>query len=106
MENFDAVGGWRESYSRNGGDLIDSEVTMPSGVRLYGAASIKKHLLENREIFTRCLLTKILEYGAGRSLSLGDQRIVEELVALEPDEGYRFRDLIVAAVTSDVFLNK
>ena len=63
-------------------------------------------LLERQHIFTNCLLTKMLEYGAGRELSLGDQRIVKQLVASTPQDGYRFQELIVAAVCSDVFLMK
>ena len=69
-----------------------------------GVGSIKKRLLAKPEIFTRCLLTKLLEYGAGRKLSVGDQRIVDELVLFAPKDGYRFQDLIVAATTSKVFL--
>ena len=76
---------------------------MPDGTALDGAPSIRKHLLANRDIFTRCLLTKLLEYGAGRKLSVGDQQVVETMVKAEPAEGYRFRDLIEAAVNSEVF---
>ena len=79
---------------------------MPSGVKLAGPLSIKAHLLEHRELFTRCLLTKLLEFGAGRQLSIGDRRIVNELVAAEPAEGYRFGDLIEAALCSEVFVTK
>ena len=103
LENYDAVGGWRGKYI---GDErpIDASATMPDGTRLVGADSIKKMLLDNPEIFTRCLLTKLLEYGAGRKLSVGDEHVVDELVKAEPENGYRFQDLIVIAATSKVFL--
>ena len=106
LENYDAIGGWRENYLGESKVDIDASSTLPDGTQLDGAASIKNHLLENREIFTHCLLTKLLEYGAGRTLSVGDRRVVEELVAAEPTEGYRFKDLIIAAINSDVFRAK
>ena len=103
LENYDAVGGWRSNYS---GDKspIDATSTMPDGTGLNGAGSIKQILLAKPEIFTRCLLTKLLEYGVGRKLSIGDQRMVDELVASAPNGGYRLQDLVVAATTSRVFL--
>ena len=85
---------------------IDASTILPDGTSLSGVASIRQHLLANREIFTRCLLTKLLEYGAGRKLSVGDQRVVSDLVEGEPAEGYRFQDLIQEAINSEVFRAK
>ena len=105
LENYDAIGGWRDRYQ---GDQtpIDATTTMPNGRQLVGADSIKDTLLSQPEIFTRCLLTKLLQYGTGRELSVGDQRVVDHLVASAPKDGYRFQDLIVEATTSDVFRAK
>ena len=106
LENFDAVGGWRTSYPVQKDVLIDPSSKLPDGTQLNGAESIRNHLLKNREIFTRCLLTKLLEYGSGRKLSVGDRKFVEILVEAEPAEGYRFEDLIEVAVLSEVFRAK
>ncbi len=106
MENYDAIGGWRTTYEEKKGPEIDATSALPDGTALTGVSSIKQHLLENREIFTHCLLTKLLEYGAGRKLSVGDRRVVSELVAAEPTEGYRFQDLIETAIQSEVFRAK
>ena len=105
LENYDAIGGWRTKYPGQSA-AIDARSTMPDGTALDGVESIKHHLMTNRAIFTRCLITKLLEYGTGRKLSVGDQRIVEELVTNEPKEGYRFGDLIESVVTSDAFRAK
>ena len=106
LENYDAIGGWREHYVGDTEAAIDASSTLPDGTQLNGAASIKRHLLDNPEIFTRCLVTKLLEYGAGRELSVGDRRIVDQIVANEPNSGYRFQDLIIAAIESEVFRAK
>lgn len=105
LENFDAIGGWRKTYVAQK-EPIDAATTMPDGTRLNGPDSIRKVLLERPNIFTRCLLTKLLEYAAGRKLSVGDQRIVADLVRRAPKAGYRFQDMIVSAVSSDVFRSK
>ena len=60
--------------------------------------------MANPHIFTKCPPTKLMEDGAGRQLSVGDERIVTELVRSSPEDGYGFVDLIVAATTSEVFL--
>ncbi|WP_442508379.1 DUF1592 domain-containing protein [Novipirellula sp. SH528] len=105
LENFDAVGGWRDKYIGQK-QPIDAKATMPDGTQLSGVDSIRQVLLDKPEIFIRCLLVKLLQYGAGRELSVGDQRVVNAIVKAEPDGGYRFQDLIVAATTSNVFRAK
>lgn len=103
LENYDAIGGWRTAYPGKVGSAIDPKSKLPDGTTLDGATSIKQHLLANREVFTHCLLTKLLEYGAGRKLSVGDKRVVEALVNAEPEGGYRFQELIEIAIKSEVF---
>ncbi len=105
LENYDAIGGWRSSYKADTSS-IDASTTMPDGTALDGPVSIKDLLNKRPEIFTKCLLTKLLEYGAGRGISVGDKRIVEEIVKAEPAEGYGFQDLILRAVETEVFRAK
>ena len=42
----------------------------------------------------------------GREETAADQPVIEDLVAKFRDSGYRFRELIVALVTSDLFLQR
>lgn len=105
LENYDGIGGWRDTYLGEKRPIDVSSIT-PEGHALNGPQSIKDDLLARPEYFTRCLITKFLEYSAGRELSVGDERIVEALVDAEPEDGYRFRDLIIAAIMSEVFLAK
>ena len=53
-----------------------------------------------------CWFPRHLQYGAGRKLTVGDERIVDAIVKAEAADGYRFQDLIVAATTSAVFQTK
>lgn len=102
LEHYDAIGGWRSRYP-SAPTPIDAQTELPDGTRLDGAGSIKQYLQTNRDIFTRCLLVKLLEYGTGRPLSVGDKQIVGATVRAEPEVGYLFQDLIVLAIGSDVF---
>jgi hypothetical protein len=105
LENYDAIGGWRNSYVGQK-QPIDATAKMPDGTRLDGVASLRKVLLKQPEFFSRCLLVKLLEYGTGRKLSVGDQRVVDEMIKAAPKDGFRFQDMIIAATNSAVFRAK
>ncbi|HZL99154.1 MAG TPA: DUF1588 domain-containing protein [Planctomycetota bacterium] len=102
LENYDAAGNWRTSYSR-GSNPVDPTGELPDGVRLAGPQDLKRHLLAHSGMLTRCLATKLLEYATGRRMSVGDARVVDQIVQDEARDGYGFRDLLVALVQSEVF---
>lgn len=111
LENYDAAGNWRSRYVRRSlepdvsvaPEPIDSTSELPDGASLAGPHDLKQHLLSHSAMFTRCLATKLLEYATKRRLSVGDARVVEQIVQNEPPGGYGFRDLLVAIVQSEAF---
>lgn len=125
LENYDAIGGWRTRYQRSyrvsdakatHEDLPDSSKDvqalsvsidptgqLPDGFELEGPEDIKNYLLANRELFTRCLTTKLFEYGTGREPTMGDRNVIDQIVSREPESGYRMIDLITELVRSDSF---
>jgi hypothetical protein len=125
LENYDALGGWRDRYqeiyqiaddemeSKVEGDVpsetfaletfIDASGMLPDGTALSGPKEIKEYLFANRELFTRCLTTKLFEYGTGREPSLGDRRVIDQIVSREPESGYGMIDLIKALIQSESF---
>lgn len=129
LENFDPVGRWRDHYpiyvqpadgeealkeqfyantgkGTKDGPKIDSVAMLPDGTRLNDVTDLKRYLLENDEIFAKCLTGKLVVYATGRPLSFGDRRVVEQLVKNVRSDGNGFRDLIVAIVQSDAFRAK
>ena len=127
MEQFDPVGRWREFYpiytegaseklneefySSQGegtrlGRRIDTSAIMPDGTALNDVTDLKVYLLNNMELFTSCLIEKLLIYSTGRGLSFGDRRVVQSLTndMLDGDPG--FQDLIVSVVLSKSFLTR
>lgn len=125
LENYDAIGGWRtayqETYQAQDSEVekdsesnlprekpllalpVDTAGELPDGVELSGPRDIKEYLLANRELFTRCLATKLFEYGTGREPTLGDRRVIDQIVSREPESGYGMIDLITELVQSDSF---
>jgi Protein of unknown function (DUF1592)/Protein of unknown function (DUF1588)/Protein of unknown function (DUF1585)/Protein of unknown function (DUF1587)/Protein of unknown function (DUF1595)/Ca-dependent carbohydrate-binding module xylan-binding/Planctomycete cytochrome C len=100
LENYDAVGGWRD---QDGGAAVDSSGTLPSGESFRGPEELKKILKAHTRQFTRCLSEKMLTYALGRGLEEYDRCAVDQIVkSLEADR-YRFSTLILAIVKSDPF---
>lgn len=111
LENYDAVGGWRNSYyledgSRDPDRPVESSSRMADGTLLAGAQDIKGYLMANPGRFTRALAGLLLEYGTGREPTRPDRMALDRIVAAEPDGGYGVRDLIARLVASDAFRTK
>jgi hypothetical protein len=102
LENFDALGCWRDSEA---GLPIDSSGQLPIGQTFRGASELKSALLTRRDEFALCLAEKMLIYALGRGLDRGDRRAVVQIVTRLRRKEYRFSALILAVVESDLFLN-
>ena len=104
MENFDAVGAWRD---RDGRFEVNASGELPGGRKFDGADELMQILVEEKKTeFCRCLAGKLLTYGLGRGLSSYDRCTINDIVlALEKDD-YRFESLIQAIVSSDPFMQR
>jgi hypothetical protein len=102
LENFDAVGVWRDSED---GQPIDSSARLPGGPTFSGPAELKAALALRREAFTRCLAEKMLTYALGRGLDRADRRAVDQIVARLARNEDRFSALILGVVECGPFLN-
>jgi len=102
LENFDAVGAWRDVDER--GDPIDSRGTLPSGVELDGVSSLRAWLLEYDEQFVRTVTEKLMSYALGRPLEYFDQPTVRQIVRDAEDGGYRWSAIILGIAKSPAFL--
>jgi len=102
LENFDAVGGWRDVDEH--GDPVDSRGTLPSGVELDGVASLRAFLLEYEEQFVRTVTEKLMSYALGRPLEYFDQPTVRQIVRDAEAGGYRWSSIILGIAKSPAFL--
>jgi hypothetical protein len=100
MENFDAVGLWRD---RDGPFIIDPKGQLPEGTPLNGPDGLKQVLLDRKGQFIQCLTEKLLTYAIGRGVEFDDTCTVKEIGAAAEKDGYKFDALITALVKSDAF---
>ena len=100
LEQFDAIGRWRETY--RGGEAIEAGGTLSNGTEISGPDGLRRYLGDNEQLFQRTLCRKLLGYALGRRESLADTFLIEEL--LESADGeLRFASLVEKIVTSDQF---
>ena len=100
MENFDAIGRWRET---EGGAAIDASGSLPGGVDFDGVAGLRRALLDRPEVFVGTLTEKLLIYALGRGLDYTDAPAVRAIVHAAADDDYRLASLILGVVQSAPF---
>ena len=100
MENFDAVGRWRD---RDAGNPIDASGVFPGGVKFDGMAGLKAALLSHPEEFVSTLAEKLLMYGIGRNVQYYDQPAVRAIVKESARNNYTFSSLVLGVVKSVPF---
>jgi mono/diheme cytochrome c family protein len=100
MENFDAVGRWRE---KEGAKRIDASGTLPGGESFAGPAELKKLLAGRKEDFARTLAEKMFVYALGRGLERFDRREVKAVVDALAKNEWRFSTLVTQIVESYPF---
>ena len=100
LENFDAVGKWREKYK---GNLdIDAAGKLPGGGGFTTLPEFRRLLLMRKDQFNRCLTEKLLTYALGRQLGINDRPEIDHILD-QLDENSGLRDLIRLIVTSETF---
>ena len=77
MENFDAVGRWRD---RDAGSPIDASGVFPDGATFDGMAGLKAALLSHPEEFVSTVTEKLLMYALGRNVQYYDRPAVRAIV--------------------------
>ena len=101
LENFDAVGRWRDG---DAGAPINATGALPGGVTFEGPDGLKEYLLTRKDDFVRNLAVKLLSYALGRGLTEADGCAVDAIVERVRAADYSSRELIFAVVESDPFL--
>ncbi len=104
LENFDAIGRWRDKDDN--GELIDASGELPGGLRFSSPRELKAIFSGQTDKLTRNLLEKLLAYALCRKLEGYDEIIVDELMGDIAADGYRLQTLISAVVTSYPFTHR
>ena len=100
MENFDAIGRWRET---DGGAEINSTITL-SGKTIDSPRALREALLvEGHNEFIRTVTEKLLTYALGRGVGYYDAPTIRRIVHDIADDDYRWSALVQAVVESQQF---
>lgn len=100
LDNFNAVGRWRE---KQGDQLLDVTGVLPTGEKLNGAADLKKVMLARKGDFVRNLTEQMLTYALGRELADYDDCTVRDITTRLASDDHRFSTLILEIIKSDPF---
>lgn len=104
LENFNAVGAWREHYGKGGkGKAVDATGRMASGESFDGVVEMRGLLMQREERFTHALASKLLAYALGHPATVKERVAIDEIVSANAHSGGRFADLITEICTSQVF---
>ncbi|HLK64844.1 MAG TPA: DUF1588 domain-containing protein [Bryobacteraceae bacterium] len=103
LENYDFIGRWRE---RDNGKPVDNKGELPDGTIVQGPESLKKALLDRKDLFVRNLTSKMLGYALGRGLTLQDSCTVDHIVSELRENDYRAQKLVELVIMSVPFQNE
>ena len=101
MENFDAIGRWRERDDAR--RRIDVSGSLPGGLAFEGVAGLRGALLARPELFVRTLTEKLLTFALGRGVDYGDAPAVRQILREAARDDNRFSSLVLAVVKSTPF---
>jgi Protein of unknown function (DUF1592)/Protein of unknown function (DUF1588)/Protein of unknown function (DUF1595)/Protein of unknown function (DUF1585)/Protein of unknown function (DUF1587) len=104
LENFDAIGRWREKDDT--GLSVDPTGELPGKITFQQPKDLKRIISARREEVTRALTHQMLAYALCRNLDGYDEVVVDDLTAALAKDGYRLQSLIVRVATSYPFLNR
>ena len=100
MENFDAVGQWRDL---DDGKPIDVSGVLPDGTKFAGMGELKKIILKDPERFVSAVTQKLLMYAIGRNVQYYDEPAVRAIVRDAAAHNYTFASLVLGVVKSVPF---
>ncbi len=100
LENFDAVGRYRET---DGGTPLDVNGELPDGAKFTGSTALAGVLKQKRTEFARSISDRLLTYALGRGLEYYDRCTVRRIADQLEAGDFRFSALVAGIVRSEAF---
>jgi hypothetical protein len=100
LENFDAVGAWRDL---DAGGPVDSGGRLPDGTTLGGVGDLRTALAADPQVFAGTVVEKLMIYALGRGLTANDMPVVRGILRAAEGNEYRFESLVMGVVDSPAF---
>lgn len=111
LENYDAIGQWRERFNGEGfrgsqAPALDNSGTFLDGTKFATLEEYKAALMTQKNKFARAFSVKLLTYALGRPVGYTDRAVIDALVDSLKKSDYRIQSLIHAIVTSEPYGTK
>ena len=101
LENFDAIGRWRNSSEA--GTPIDASGILSDGTKVDGPATLREAFVARGDNFMMTVTEKLLTYAIGRGVESFDGPAIRQIVDAAAQEEYRWSALITGIVQSTPF---
>jgi len=102
LENFDAVGRWREE-DRMARSPIDASGVLADGTSVEGPVALREAILRRPDQFVQTFTEKLMIFALGRRIEYPDMPTIRRIVREAAAEDYRFSALVKGIVSSDQF---
>jgi hypothetical protein len=100
LENFNAIGQWRD---KDGKFDIDPSGVLPDGRTFKGPVELTAVLRADAPVFTAALIERLLTYALGRAVERYDRVAVRKIEQAVAANDHRFSALVTAIVNSAPF---
>jgi mono/diheme cytochrome c family protein len=100
LENYDAIGRWRETEE---GLAVDATGGLPDGSEFLGVTGLEQSILARPEMFVGTLSEKLLTFALGRGVESYDAPAVRRIVRDARQADYHVSSLILGIATSTPF---
>ena len=107
LENFDAIGAWRETEMVKGKQVpVDPASRLPSGESFSNVQGLKALLMDDHELLARELVCSMLSYALGRTIQFSDHDDVDAILEQLEGGDFRVADMVFAVAQSELFRHK
>ena len=101
LENFNAIGQWRDK-DRETGTLIEASDTI-HGEKVTGPDDLRKLILRKPDQFVQTLTIKLMTYALGRGVEAHDMPTVRAIVRDAAKNGNKMSAFVLGVVNSAAF---
>jgi hypothetical protein len=102
LENFDGLGGWRESVVPGSGP-IDASGALPDGTKFIGPAGLREVLMKKQDLFVETFTERLLTYALGRGLEEYDNAALRKITRDAAADNQKWSAIIFGIVKSTPF---
>jgi hypothetical protein len=124
LENYDVIGGWRDHFRSMGdgqrvtkrvegrnvryklGPAVDAAGELTTGAKFTNLQELQVLLLKDEDRLAKNLLEYLLTFATGREMGFSDREEIDTLIVSSRNQKHGVRELIHAAVQSQIFLRK